>query len=114
MAQRVVTLITDDITGEESAEAATHTLSLDGIAYEIDLAPDSYGQLLKVMEPYMENGRRAGKVKAATAGSKKGAARAASGPDTAKVREWAKAQGFEVNDRGRVPANIREAYDKAH
>jgi hypothetical protein len=34
--------------------------------------------------------------------------------DTAKIRAWAKEQGYDVNDRGRVPGNIREAYEKAH
>ena len=43
-------------------------------------------------------------------------ARAASGgsQDTAKIRAWAKENGYEVNDRGRVPATIREAYEKAN
>jgi hypothetical protein len=36
------------------------------------------------------------------------------GQDTAKIRAWAKEKGYEVNDRGRVPATIREAYDKVH
>lgn len=34
--------------------------------------------------------------------------------DLTKVREWAKANGFEVGDRGRIKAEILEAYDKAH
>ncbi|MEU5307153.1 histone-like nucleoid-structuring protein Lsr2 [Streptomyces noursei] len=44
MAQKVVTIYTDDLTGEESSEATTHHLSLDGVEYEIDLAPDSFDQ----------------------------------------------------------------------
>ena len=31
-----------------------------------------------------------------------------------KIRAWAKENGYEVNDRGRVPASIREAYEKAN
>lgn len=38
----------------------------------------------------------------------------AASQDTAKIRAWAKEEGYEVNDRGRVPAQIREAYEKAH
>jgi hypothetical protein len=30
----------------------------------------------------------------------------ASGLDTTEVREWAKSQGIEVKDRGRVPAEL--------
>lgn len=32
-------------------------------------------------------------------------------PEDDPVRVWARANGFLVNDRGRVPASIREAYD---
>ena len=33
--------------------------------------------------------------------------------DTAKVREWAKGQGIEIKDRGRVPASVVEQYKTA-
>nr|WP_323372118.1 histone-like nucleoid-structuring protein Lsr2 [Streptomyces katsurahamanus] len=33
---------------------------------------------------------------------------------TAQIREWAKVNGYDVNDRGRVPATVREAYEKAN
>lgn len=32
----------------------------------------------------------------------------------AKIREWAQAEGFQIGDRGRIKAEIVEAYDKAH
>lgn len=46
-----------------------------------------------------------GKARAAVAGGSQ---------DTAQIRAWAKENGYEVNDRGRVPASIREAYEKAN
>ena len=60
----------------------------------------------------MKAGRRTG----GRASAGRGKARAASGgsQDTAKVRAWAKENGYNVNDRGRVPADIREAYEKAN
>ncbi|MGY4773479.1 Lsr2 family DNA-binding protein [Kribbella sp. CWNU-51] len=36
------------------------------------------------------------------------------GADARAVKEWARANGYEVNDRGRVPADIREAFDAAN
>ncbi|MFD9812521.1 Lsr2 family protein [Streptomyces sp. NPDC059080] len=109
MAQKVITVITDDLTGEESSEAATHTIALDGVTYEIDLGPDSYDQLLDAMGPFLKAGRRtrAGKARA-------GKPAPAGREDTAKIRAWAKENGYNVNDRGRVPADIREAYAKAN
>jgi hypothetical protein len=111
MAQKIVTIYTDDLTGEESEEAATHVFSLDGVGYEVDLGPDSYEQLLEALSPFMKAGRKAGRVKGKAARRQAVSARA---DDTAQVREWAKEQGYEVAARGRVPAEIREAYDKAH
>ncbi|MFE5736142.1 histone-like nucleoid-structuring protein Lsr2 [Streptomyces celluloflavus] len=107
MAQKVITIYTDDLTGEESSEAATHTLSLDGVTYEIDLGPDSYDQLLEAVGPFIKVGRKTGKAR-------KVSKAASGGGDTAAIRAWAKENGYEVNDRGRVPAPVREAYEKAN
>jgi Lsr2 len=113
MAQRVVTIVTDDLTGKESDEVATHVFSLDGVAYEIDLAPESYDQLLEALAPYTSSGRRAGKV-ASTSGRGRKVGRPKSGPDPVEVRRWAKDHGYDVNPRGRVPASIVRAYEHAH
>ncbi|MGH4033033.1 histone-like nucleoid-structuring protein Lsr2 [Actinomycetota bacterium Odt1-20B] len=111
MAQKIVTLYIDDLTGEESEEAATHTFSLDGVAYEIDLGPDSYEQMLGAFGPFIKAARKTGRTKGQ--GAKRQSATGSNSSDTAAIRAWAKDNGFEVNDRGRVPASIREAYDKA-
>ncbi|GGU98579.1 Lsr2 family protein [Streptomyces albospinus] len=108
MAQKVVTIYTDDLTDEESSEATTHTFSLDGVQYEIDLAPDSYDQLLEAMAPFTEAGRKTGRPR------KSHKATDVSRDDSAAIRAWAKEAGHEVSDRGRVPAEVREAYAKAH
>ncbi|SEC16664.1 Lsr2 family protein [Streptomyces sp. 2314.4] len=106
MAQKIVTIYTDDLTGEESSEAATHTIALDGVTYEIDLGPDSYDKLLEAVGPFLKAGRKTGRARKLRKG-------AVSGDDTAVIRAWAKENGYQVNDRGRVPADIREAYQKA-
>ncbi|MFJ8388850.1 Lsr2 family protein [Streptomyces sp. NPDC094438] len=109
MAQKIVTIYTDDLTGEETQEAATHSLILDGVAYEIDLGPDSYDRLLEAVAPFTQAGRRV------SGRTRKGAPRpAGAGKDTAAIRAWAKEQGYQVNDRGRVPADVRAAYEKQH
>lgn len=110
MAQKVITIYTDDLTGEETEEAQTHTIAIDGIAYEIDLGPDSYDKLMEAVGPFLTNGRKASR--AGKAAKSRSAGSSASG-DTAKIRAWAKENGYEVNERGRVPADIREAYEKA-
>ncbi|WP_433857690.1 histone-like nucleoid-structuring protein Lsr2 [Streptomyces kronopolitis] len=106
MAQKVITIYADDLTGEETAEVTTHTLSLDGVTYELDLGPDSYDKLLEAVAPFTRVGRRTRK-------SRKSRQQATGGEDTAAIRAWAKSEGYEISERGRVPASIREAYGKA-
>ncbi|MEU7159168.1 Lsr2 family protein [Streptomyces chrestomyceticus] len=110
MAQRIITIYTDDLTGEESRDATPHTIAVDGIAYEFDLTPDSYDQLMEAVGPFLKAGRRVGRIKSG-AGARKAQS---GGGDTAKIRAWAKSKGYEINDRGRVPANIRKAYVDAN
>ncbi|WP_420082641.1 histone-like nucleoid-structuring protein Lsr2 (plasmid) [Streptomyces sp. JL4002] len=109
MAKKTVTIYTDDLTGEESGEASTHNLVLDGVSYEIDLSPDSYDKLLEAVAPFIHAGRRS------TRPARRDFTRRADNQDyVARVRSWARASGLEVNERGRLPKKIREAYDEAH
>ncbi|MFF7245710.1 Lsr2 family protein [Embleya sp. NPDC008237] len=111
MAQRVVTLYTDDVTGETGEDIATHTFALDGVTYEIDLGEDTYQQLLDKLAPYFGAARKTG---TAARRGRKGARTTGQGPDPVKVREWARSQGIDVNARGRVPADLIERYQAAH
>jgi hypothetical protein len=107
MAQRIQTLLIDDLDGGEAD--GTVRFGLDGAEYEIDLSAAHNDELRKALQQYLAHARRTG-------GTSKSAARARRGGaavDTAKVREWAKEQGIEVKDRGRVPANVVEQYQTA-
>jgi hypothetical protein len=102
MAQKIQTLFIDDIDGSEAE--GTVRFGLDGTEYEIDLNAEHAQALRDALARYVQAGRRAG-------GSAPRPARAArrvsgSGVDSTEVREWAKAQGIEVKDRGRVPAEL--------
>lgn len=110
VAQKVQVLLVDDLDGGEADE--TVTFALDGKTYEIDLTTANADKLRGLLDPYVKGGRRTG----GRASGGRGKARAASGgsQDTAAIRAWAKENGYEVNDRGRVPATIREAYEKAN
>ncbi|SCK58583.1 Lsr2 protein [Streptomyces sp. WMMB 714] len=111
MAQKVQVLLVDDLDGGEADE--TVTFALDGKSYEIDLTTSNADKLRSVLEPYVKGGRRTG-GRSARGKGRASASGGGSSQDTAKIRAWAKDQGYDVNDRGRVPANIREAYEKAN
>lgn len=110
MARKTVVIYTDDLTGKESDEARTHSFSVDGVQYEIDLAPESFDQFLEVLGPFMENGRKLGRGSRAVGATRQ----VTPAEDSSKIREWARDHGYQVSDRGRVPVNVREAYQKAH
>ena len=107
MAQRVHVVLVDDIDGSDAGE--TVTFGLDGSTYEIDLNEKNAAALRDALAPYVGHARRSGGARRA----KKSAA-ASSGPSAAEVREWARENGWDVPDRGRVSADVRQAYDAAH
>lgn len=110
MAQKVQVLLVDDLDGGEADE--TVTFALDGKTYEIDLTTANAEKLRSALADYVKGARRTGGR--ASGGRAKARTAATSGnPDTAEIRAWAKAQGMSVNDRGRVPQDIREAYENA-
>ncbi|WP_331733001.1 Lsr2 family protein (plasmid) [Streptomyces sp. NBC_00015] len=107
MAQQVIMTLVDDLDGSEASE--TIVFALDGKSYEIDLSEAHASELREKLAQYLSAGRKTG-------GSRSTVRRIGSerqSVDTAAIRAWAKANGHDVNDRGRVPANIKEAYEKA-
>jgi hypothetical protein len=102
VAQKVQTLFIDDLDG--STAEGTVRFGLDGAEYEIDLNTEHARQLRDALAAYVRAGRRVsgGSRRPARAGRRG----PASGLNTTGVREWAKAQGIEVKDRGRVPAEL--------
>jgi hypothetical protein len=109
MAQRVHIVLEDDLDGTGAEE--TVTFGLDGITYEIDLSARNAAQLRDRMAPYVASARRT----SGRASSRRSSARGrSSGPSPAEIRDWARTEGREVSDRGRVPADVRAAYDAAH
>jgi hypothetical protein len=110
MAQKIHVELVDDIDG--SAAAETVTFGLDGVHYQIDLSDNNATALREALAPYIGHGRRAGGGRRRSGGSSGGSAK--SGPPAAEIREWARANGWDVPDRGRVSAEVREAYAAAH
>jgi Lsr2 len=103
MAQRIQTLLIDDIDGGEADGSVR--FGLDGTDYEIDLSTAHTTALRKALEKYIGAGRRVGGP-GRRAGRGSGRRTADSGPNPSEVREWAKAEGIEVKDRGRVPTEL--------
>ena len=114
MAQRVNVVLVDDIDGNDASE--TVSFALDGVDYEIDLSDEHAAQLRDALALYIGHGRRTGGRRRSGRKSAGSAASGAAdgGPSAADIRAWAREHGYEVPERGRVSAEVREAYAAAH
>jgi hypothetical protein len=106
MAQRTIVLLEDDLGGGDAEE--TLSFGLDGHSYEIDLNAKNASALRKILGPYVAAARRGSHRPAY---GSRGRRSAADGPDAATLRAWALENGYAVNARGRVSAEIRAAYE---
>lgn len=118
MAKKTSVVLVDDLDGSEADE--TVSFALDGEKYEIDVTNEHAAQLRDALAPYIGAARRAGKGGAAPAqrrGSGGGARRSSGGAareKTQEIRDWARSNGHQVNDRGRLSGKVIEAYEAAH
>lgn len=108
MAQRVQVLLVDDVDGGDAAE--TVSFALDGVSYEIDLSERNASKLRDALASWTGHARRSGGRRL----SRRRTDGKSSREDLPAVREWGRKNGFTVSDRGRVPADLQAAFDKAN
>ncbi|MFQ4147964.1 Lsr2 family protein [Arthrobacter sp. LAPM80] len=108
MAQKIHVTLVDDINGSPADENVI--FGLDGINYEVDLTAENAQALRDALAQYIGAGRRVG----GRAVRGRGQAAAPKGSsDVAQIRAWARDNGFDVHERGRIQAEIRDAYNAA-
>lgn len=113
MAKQIVETFIDDLDG--SAAERTTKFALDGDNYEIDLSGANREALEKVLGPYILKARKVVQPRGVRAG--RGGSRASSALNrekSAEIRQWAKAHGLQVSERGRISAAVVEQYEAAH
>ncbi len=117
MAQKVDVKYVDDLDG--SAASGTVSFALDGKSYEIDLSDDNAARLRDSLASFVAAARRSGPAGRRGRGQRVPAdapttpARA-DREATAAIRTWARENGHEVSERGRIPKAVIEAYRSAH
>ena len=108
MAQKIQTFFIDDLDGSEAE--GTVLFGLDGTHYEIDLSTSHAKELRTALARYVEAGRR---VTGTTRRAGHGRKAPGNGVGNTEVRAWAKTQGIEVKERGRIPAEVFAQYQAA-
>jgi hypothetical protein len=106
MAQKVNIVLIDDIDQSDAEE--TVTFGLDGREFAIDLNKKNARSLRDALAPYVAHARPVSRS------GRRTSARAANGAAPSEIRAWARDNGFNVPERGRVAAEVREAYAAAH
>lgn len=110
MAKQIITVLTDDLDGGDADR--TIEFGLDGVNYTIDLSEKNAGKLRKALGLYLAVASKVGR----TGTNGRIASRAAAAPSRSNrdqnqtIREWATKNGYEVSERGRIPASIVEAF----
>lgn len=117
MAQRVQVLLVCDMHDDDTPGTETVAFSVDGAAYEIDVCDSHARELRDAFAPYVGHARRGAGGRSGGRGARGGGRASRGGGDrqrTADIRRWAREQGRQVPDRGRLPASIVEEYEAAH
>lgn len=112
MAQKVNIVLVDDIDGSEASE--TVSFGLDGTSYEIDLNDGNAAALREALSGYIGHARKVSGGGRRASRRTSTASSGGSGSNTKAVREWARENGYDVSERGRISADIQQAYDAAH
>lgn len=110
MAQVTTVKLVDDLDGGEAD--TTVEFGLGGKVYEIDLRQANAEKLWTLLAPFVEKARRkaVGNVRPAKPAGKPRTTR----EQSSDLREWARAHGFAVGDRGRIPSDALEAFENRH
>ena len=118
MARITQVMITCDLEDGEASASDSLSCTYNGKTYTLDLCKDHHEEVKGVLEGYANAGHSAGRASrgrrsrgAVPSARSSRSASAARGESQAEIREWARAQGYAVGDRGRIPAEVRSAYD---
>lgn len=119
MGQRIEVVLTCDLHDGEVPADETVSFAVDGTTYAFELCADHLREFRDTMGRYVAAARRAdqprrGRRRAAEGGAP--ARKAAGGrgaTDLSEVRAWARSQGYKVSDRGRISAEVQDAYEAA-
>jgi hypothetical protein len=110
VASRVVTQLISDVSGEEIADGRGETVEFAyrGTSYSIDLTAQEAADFDASMAVYLEHATK-------RSSSTRSAGRsAAKGSDAKAIRAWAKDQGIDIPDRGRIPSDVRARYESSN
>lgn len=112
MGKRVIEILFDDVTGEETDEVGEHEIAIDGKKRYIDMSPETFERFMKAIGPFFEKGRRnamPGTKPTKTTRTVKRPAPKHDPAERAQLRAWCRLHGVKVT-RGRAPEAVWDAF----
>lgn len=103
MARRFI--LSDDLTGNESEDVTNHVYMIDNVFYEVDFSVASFALFEKALAEFIKVSRETRRITATAKGE---------ASQAEVIRQWAKANGMEVAEKGRLSEDVINAYDRAH
>jgi hypothetical protein len=117
MARKVQVILSDDLDDNIPADE-TVTFALDGTSYEIDLSEKNATEMRDALGKYVSAARKVSSRNGRASGAGRSKATGGGGrmdrEQAGAIRDWARKNGHEVSDRGRIPASVVEAFESAH
>jgi hypothetical protein len=119
MARKVQVILSDDLDDSIPADE-TVTFALDGTTYEIDLSDKNAAEMRDAFGKYVSAARKVGSRGGRSSGAGRSRATGGGGggrmdrEQAGAIRDWARKNGHQVSDRGRIPAAVVEAFEAAH
>lgn len=112
MARRVLVRLIDDLDGSASDDVETVSFGLDGVSYEIDLSARNAQRLHDALALFIAHADRVGRRPRRGSAARRGTRR--SSDVSRAIREWARRNGHDLADRGRLPAHVIAEFREAH
>ena len=111
--RQIIETVTCDICGETTDDATAVTLGWGREQWELDLCPAHNAELSSQFDTWTAKARRTGAGRGGASSSRR-ATTFGTTTDANAVREWAKANGHKVGEKGRIAADVRAAYEAAN
>ena len=113
MAEKIIRQLIDDLDGSDIPDGGGERVEFAyrGVGYQIDLSAANITKLEKALKPYID---AAMKIRSGTSRRRTKTNGKTSPEQLAAIREWARKNGYEIADRGRIKAEVVEAFEAAH
>jgi hypothetical protein len=110
VAQKVTVQLVDDLDGSVAEE--TVEFGLDGVSYQIDLSSVNAEKIRDALADFVVHARRSGLRKRATIPAQRSRSAAVDREQNQAIRDWARKRGLKVSERGRISAEVLDAYHR--